>query len=388
MQRYFDYNATTPMDDAVIQSMFDNGDLFGNPSSSHRLGKEVKYLVGKARGEAARLFGTDAENIIFTSGGSESNSMAIKGYLHKYYKNPGHIITSCIEHPSVMEVFKYLKRQFGFDVTFLPVDKHGFIDVACLRDSIRLDTQFVSIMLANNEIGSIQPIREISEITRQHGVFLHTDAVQAVGKIPVQVNELGVDALSFSGHKFYGPKGVGGLYLKDAECIEPLVHGGGQENGLRCGTENTLSIIGLGKACEVTHRNMDAPYARITRLREKIIHSILANIPDTKINAIDESKKYLPNTINVCMRHVNAKLLASQLSDVYNIYVSTGSACNSNKSANLSHVLHSIGLNEDEIVSSIRISFGKFTVDSDVDYLVSALKALVENIRSHAANAG
>jgi cysteine desulfurase len=388
MDKYFDYNATTPIDDVVVQSMIESVHLFGNPSSSHRLGKETSSLMEHSRNEAARLLGTDPDKIVFTSGGSESNSMVIKGYLHTYYTNPGHLITSCIEHPSVLEVFNYLHKQFGFEVTFLPVDKHGFVSPSQLRDSIRPDTQLVSIMLANNEIGSIQPIREISEITTEYGIFFHSDAVQAVGKIPLDVQALGVDALSFSAHKLYGPKGIGGLYIKDSDLIEPTIHGGGQERGLRGGTENTLSIIGLGKACELIRNEMESHYAHMSGLRSLFIRSLLDSIPDCQINGFSETGLYLLNTLNVCFRNVNAKLLASQLSNVYKIYVSTGSACSSNQPSKLSHVLQAIGLNEDEIKSSIRISFGKYSSESDVAYLVSALKVLVENMRSRTLNAG
>lgn len=387
MQRYFDYNATTPIDDVVIQSMFDNATHFGNPSSSHRLGREMKYIVESARGHVAHAFGTNAEQIVFTSGGSESNSMIIKGYLQQFYKHPGHLITTSIEHPSILEIVKYLQRQYGFEVTFLPVDRNGFIEVAQVKDSIRENTQLVSVMLANNEIGSIQPIQEISRLTREQGIFLHTDAVQAVGKIPVLVDELGVDALSFSGHKFYGPKGIGGVYLRDRAAFEPLIHGGGQEGGLRCGTENTMSIIGLGAACELLNGDSDSRWFQMTNLKERVIRSLMTCIPDCSINGFDPARSYLPNTINVCIRNVNAKLLASQLSDVYNIYVSTGSACSSNKAKSISHVLQAIGLNETEISSSLRISLGKYTTERDVEYLVSAMRVLVENLRSQVVHA-
>lgn len=385
--RYFDYNATTPVDEEVAKVMMEGIAYFGNPSSVYTLGKQSKVLMENSKRSIASLLGANYEQIFITSGGSESNNTIIKGFLHKFRDNPGHFITSCIEHPSVTEVCKFMVKHYGFEVTFLPVDQYGFVNVEKLKKSIRSNTRFVSIMLANNEIGTIQPIREISEITKERGIFLHTDAVQVVGKMNIHVEDLGVDALSFSAHKFYGPKGIGGIFVKDQDLIEPLIHGGGQEKGFRSGTENLLSIIGLGKACEMAREEIDYVQEQSQNLKSMLINS-LKSISDSRVNGPVEKGKCLPNTINVTFSNINGSLLTSQLNEMYKIAVSVGSACSSQKKANFSHVLTAIGLSEEEIKSSIRISIGKYTTENDIAYLIAALKALVENQRNRKLYAG
>jgi len=271
-------------------------------------------------------------------------------------------------------------EQAGFTVTYLPVDRYGFVSPDEIRRALRPDTQLITIMLANNEIGTIQPIRDIAAMAKSRGVFVHTDAVQAVGKIRVDVNELGVDALSFSAHKFYGPKGVGALYVRTGACLEPLVHGGGQEQGLRSGTENVPGIIGFGKACQLAAARLDESIATCSRLKEMLLFRLRQYLGDWCVNGSVDPHRTLPNTVNIGFTGIRGDALAAQLSEVYGIAVSVGSACGTRKAA-LSHVLQALRLPEETIKASIRISWGRHTTEHDVNTLVNALKDVVTRLR-------
>lgn len=379
LNRYFDYNATTPLDPQVMNVIKEHLDLFANPSSPHLFGNEARKKVKRSREQIAHLIGALPDNIIFTSGGTESNNIVIKGWLQNFTSQPLHIITSVIEHPSVLEVYRYFER-LGADVSYISVDSNGFINLNQLINEIREETRLISIMFANNEIGTIQPIEEIATIAKEKNIFFHTDATQAVGRIPINVVDLNVDALSFSGHKLYGPKGIGVLYLKNPEMMKPLLHGGGQEKGIRSGTENILSIVGLAKACEIADQEIYEQREHCRHLKELLIDLMRKEIPDCSINGLKDHLRTLPNTINVCLSDVRGEAVATMLSEVYGIALSTGSACSTGKK-NLSHVLKAIGLSEEQIRSSIRISFGKFTEESDIQHFVQCLKNTVLNLR-------
>ncbi|MDP5272824.1 cysteine desulfurase family protein [Chengkuizengella axinellae] len=378
MSQYFDYNATTPLDKQVAQEISEHLFSFGNPSSTHHFGKMAKEKMDHARKQAADLIGASSTNIFFTSGGTEGNNMILKGWLQSFSASPGHIITSCIEHPSILNVCNYFEEN-GFEVTYLPVNELGYVEPKHVELAIQENTQLISIMSANNEIGTIQAISEISSIANQRDIFFHTDAVQAIGKFPLDVKELNVHALTFSAHKFNGPKGIGAVYLKNPSDIFPLIIGGGQEQELRNGTENMIGIIGLGKACEVTKNELEWQREHCQILKQSLIEK-LKEIPDCFVNGDVDSQRTLPNTLNIRLNNIRGEAIAAILNEQYRIAVSLGSACSATKK-NLSHVLLSIGLNEDEIRSSIRISFGKYTTEEDIHFFVNALTNTVSNLR-------
>lgn len=378
---YFDYNATTPLSLEVKERMLRNFGIYGNPSSIHRVGKEAGSKISMARKQIARLIRCDSSNLIFTSGGTESNNLAIKGILHSVSSRPGHIVTSSVEHPSILETCKYFEENYGFRVTYLTVKPNGQIYIDELKKSIKPNTQLITVMLANNEIGSIQPIKEIVTIARQHQIYVHCDAVQAIGKLEVDVEVLGVDSLSLSAHKFYGPKGVGALYVKDPSQLQPLLLGGGQERKLRSGTENVLSIIGMGEASSNAYERLQEDILHCEKLRALML-SHMENIDDYSINGWDDSEQsFLSNTLNIGFKNVNGQELAEMLSHDFNISVSVGSACSNSKQNRKSHVLKAIGLSNEEIDSSIRISFGRFTSEEDVKFFVHALQQSLEKLR-------
>ncbi len=382
LKRYFDHNATTPIAPEVARQMASMLSMFGNPSSSHSFGNEARAYLKKAKEQIAKAINCECDEIILTSGGTESNNLCLKGYLTSLPLKTGHLITTEIEHPSVFEVMKFLEREQGCPVTYLKVDKEGRINIDDLRASIRKDTVLISVMFANNEIGSIQPIEEIGAIAREHNIFFHTDAVQAMGKITVDVQKLHVDALSLSGHKFNAPKGVGILYLRKGRKISPLLHGGGQEKGIRGGTENVLATFGLGVACEVLITEPLLNRMNFKALKKHFISRVVEEIEDISFNGGTDESKFLLNTVSICINGLRAEALSSLLSEKYNIAVSLGSACSSNKVSNLSYVLKAIGLSASEIRSTIRISFGKHHNTADVDFLVAALKELTAFLRS------
>ena len=376
---YLDYNATTPIDPRVFEAMIPYmKQEFGNPSSIHSYGMAGKAALDNSREQIAELLGAGPREIVFTSCGSESNNLAIKGIAFQLREKGNHLITTQVEHASVLETFRFLESQ-GFNSTYLSVDKYGLIDLEELREAITDDTILVSVMFANNETGVLMPIQEIAELVKEKRVIFHTDAIQAVGKIDINLKNLPVDLLSISGHKLYGPKGVGALLIRDGVKFGPLIHGGGQERGKRSGTENVAGIVGLGKACEIFKQ--DAGYkmqdARIKDLRDELYEGISERISGFKLNGHHE--KRLSNTLNLSFEGVEGESLVMNL-DLEGIAVSTGSAC-SEGNVEPSHVLLAMGLSKEQAVSSVRFSLGRFTEKEDINRVIDVLPGIVERIR-------
>ena len=374
---YMDHSATSPVDPEVFEAMKPYfTDSFGNASTLYSLGREGKKAIESAREEVASIIGAETKEIIFTSGGTESDNIAILGTAYKLKKKGNHIITSDIEHPAVDETCKYLEKN-GFTITYLPVYEEGIVKVKDLEDAITDKTILITIMHANNEIGTIQPIAEIGKIARENNIYFHTDAVQTVGKIPVNVNDLNVDMLSLSAHKLYGPKGVGALYLKQGVRIEPIMHGGGHEKGIRPGTENVPGIVGLSKACSIAKENLQRDAQRLISLRDMLIDGVLSEIEESYLNG--HRTKRLPNNANFRFTGIEGESLILHL-DGKGIATSTGSACSSTK-LEPSHVLMAIGLKEVEAHGSLRISLGYENTEEDINYTISAIKEIVEKLR-------
>jgi len=363
---YLDYNASTPLLPEVADAMLPflkNG--FGNPSSSHYFGLESKQVIENARRQVAELLDCRPEEIIFTSGGSESNNLAILGIAERH--PGGHIITSVIEHPAVLEVCRYLENK-NYSITYLPVTDAGLVELSTLQAALRPDTFLISIMLANNETGTLQPIPEIAKVAHAHGIVIHTDAAQAVGKTSVDVQLLGVDLLSVAGHKMYAPKGVGALYIRTGIQLKPLIHGAGHERGLRPGTENVLEIVGLGKAAEIFRENSDQILTRQKTLGDKFFTDLQNAIPSVRLNGHPVLK--LNNTFNIYFPGVDANTLLAELTQVA---ASAGAACHTN-SVVPSHVLKALGLPDERILGSIRFSLGRLTTEDEIDSAVSAIR--------------
>ena len=357
---YLDYNATTPLDPSVVESMKPAlFHLFGNPSSSHLPGIEARKLVEKARTQVAGLLNCRPEEIVFTSGGTESNNHAIKGIAYASTRSGRHIITSTIEHPATLEVCKYLQQK-GYDISYINVDTRGIIILDELESAIRKDTILITVMHANNEIGSIQPIPEISQLARKHKIPFHTDAAQSAGKIPVDVQQLGVDLLSLAGHKIYGPKGIGALYIKDGLTIEKLIHGADHEKNRRAGTENVPQIIGLGKACEIAKRDLEINRQTMQMTRDALFNSIRESIPEVQWTGNPEN--CLPNTLSLSFPGVEAQLI---LSGMEGVAASAGAACHA-EHTDISHVLDAIGLTAEQSIGTIRFSTGKNTTLEEI----------------------
>ncbi|NIP32228.1 MAG: aminotransferase class V-fold PLP-dependent enzyme [Candidatus Dadabacteria bacterium] len=374
---YFDYNSTTPLDPRVAEVMkplMDNG--FGNPSSIHSFGNEAKATLDESREKVAKFLGSKTSEIVFTCGGSESNNFAIKGVAWANINKGNHLITTSVEHASCLEVFKFLGR-FGFDVTYLPVDSYGLIDLDQLVDSISDKTILISCMYVNNETGVINPIIEIGEIARQKGIIFHTDAVQAAGKIELSLKDMPVDLASVSSHKIYGPKGVGALYIKKGTQLESLVHGGGQERGKRSGTENVPGIFGFGKSCELAIEEQNEEILRINELTKVLTDGILNNVKGTYING--HLEKRVSNTINVGFDDIEGDSLVMNL-DLEGVAASTGSAC-SEGNVDPSHVLLAMGLNKEKAISSLRLSLGRFTKLEEINTFLEILPEVVNRIR-------
>ena len=372
-----DHSATSPVDPEVFEAMEPYFiDSFGNASTLYSLGREGKMAMEAARAEVASIIGAEPKEIIFTSGGTESDNLAIKGTAYKFKGKGNHIITSNIEHPAVDETCKYLEKN-GFKVTYLPVGTDGIVKIKDLEDAITDDTILITIMHANNEIGTIQPIEEIGAIARKKGIYFHTDAVQTVGKIPVNVEKLNVDMLSLSSHKLYGPKGVGALYIKKGVRIEPLLHGGGHERGIRPGTENVPGIVGLGKACTIAKENLERDAQKLTTLRNRLIDGVLESNEDSYLNG--DRIKRLPNNANFRFTGIEGESLILHL-DSKGIAASTGSACSSTK-LEASHVLTAIGLKQQDAHGSLRISLGRENTEEDIDYAITAITEVVEQLR-------
>lgn len=378
---YMDYAATTPVDKEVIKEVLPYFDkLYGNASSIHSFGRESFNAVEKAREQVSDLLNSNAEEIIFTSGGTESDNLAIKGVAYYNKEKRGskgyNIITSAIEHPAVLETCKHLEKQ-GFNVKYLPVDTYGFIDLKNLEDAISKDTFLITIMFANNEIGTIEPIEEIGKITKKNNIIFHTDAVQAVGKFPIDINKLNIDLLSISSHKIYGPKGVGALYINKGVKLETILHGGGHEKELRSSTLNTPGIVGLGKACELGKYRLKKDATHMKNLRDKLIKEVL-KVEQSYLNGHPE--KRLVNNAHFRFTAVEGESLNLML-DEKGVAAATGSACSSKK-LQASHVLLAIGLDPAEAYGSLRLSLGRTSTKEDVKYVTNVLPKIVENLRN------
>jgi len=376
MHIYMDYAATTPVDPRVLNVMKPYFlEKYGNPSSLHSFGREANRALEEARANVAGLINAEANEIVFTSGGTESNNLAIKGVAFANRDKGKHIITSAIEHDAVIEPCEWLEKQ-GFDVTILPVDKYGLVDPMEVEKAIRKDTILISIMMANNEIGTIQATEKIGKICSEKNVSFHTDAVQAFGKIPIDVKKMNVDLLTASAHKLYGPKGVGCLYVRKGVKIEPLLHGGGHEFGLRSTTENVAGIVGFGAATEFRKKEMKPEAEKLKRLRDKLIKNVL-KIEHSHLNG--HPKLRLPNNANFWFDFIEGESLIMHL-DAKGIAASTGSACSS-KSLGPSHVLLAIGLRHEQAHGSLRLTLGKYNSDKDVNYVLKVLPEIVEKLR-------
>ena len=375
---YMDYSATTYVKPEVLEEMLPYfTEKFGNPSSFYGISRETKRAIDKAREQIAEALNCLPDEVYFTGGGSEADNWAIKGIASAHKNKGNHIITTKIEHHAVLHTCEYLEKN-GFDVTYLDVDEEGFINLDDLRNAITDKTILVSIMFANNEIGTIQPIKEIGEICREKKVFFHTDAVQAVGNVPVDVKEMNIDMLSLAGHKIYGPKGIGVLYIKKGIKIDNLIHGGAQEKNRRAGTENIASIVGLGKALELATNNLEEHMKKLTALREKLIAGLL-EIPYTKLNG-PRGDKRLPGNVNVCFRFIEGESILLSL-DFKGVCASSGSACTSG-SLDPSHVLLAIGLPHEIAHGSLRLSMGEGSTEEDVDYVLEVVPPIIERLRN------
>lgn len=376
-RRYFDYSATTPTDPKVLEGMlpyFTEG--FGNPSSIYSYGRENKKVVEKAREQLAKLIGADSKEVFFTGSGSESDNWAIKGIAMALKEKGNHIITTKIEHHAVLHVCEYLEKH-GFEITYLPVDQYGLIDLEELEKSITEKTILISIVFANNEIGTIQPVKEIGEIAKKHGVYFHTDGVQALGNIEIDVQDMNIDLMSMSSHKIYGPKGIGALYIRKGVKIDPIIHGGAQERKRRAGTENVPGIVGFGLAAELALENLQNHIERTILLRDKLIKGIMDNIDYVKLNG--HPTKRLPGNVNMSFEFIEGEALLLSL-DMVGICGSSGSACTSG-SLDPSHVLLAIGLPHEIAHGSLRLTIGRYTEEEDIEYVLKELPIIIDRLR-------
>jgi len=374
-----DSSATTPVDPDVVRAMAEYfTEKFGNASSLHSYGREAFEAVQDSRKKVSSLIGARTEEIIFTSGGTESDNLAIIGTVRVMRtKGKDHIITSSIEHPAVLETCRSLEEE-GFKVTYLPVDKFGIINPEDVRSAVSERTALITVMHSNNEIGSIEPIKEIGEIAKGKGVLIHTDAIQSAGKIPIDVNGMNVDLLSISAHKIYGPKGVGALYVRKGVVLQPLIHGGGHERGLRSGTENVTGIVGLGAASDLARTRLDDDSQRFRALRDKLTREALQGIEESYLNGHPTMR--LPTNINLRFTGIEGESLILELDDK-GIAASTGSACSSKK-LEPSHVLMAIGLNAVEAHGSLRLTLTRGNTEEDIEYVVESLKVVVTKLRA------
>jgi cysteine desulfurase len=372
---YLDHNASTPVHPEVVAEMtpyFD--EMFGNPSSVHGFGRDAREGIDIARDRIARFVKVPADQIVFTSGGTESDNFGIKGLA--LARGRGHLITSAIEHHAVLRTVQALETQ-GFTATYLPVDAHGRVDPADVRTAIRPDTIAISVMHANSEVGTIQPIAAIGRIAREHGVPFHVDAVQTFGKVPIDVDAMNIDLMSFSAHKIYGPKGVAGLYIRKGTKMIAIQHGGEHERRRRAGTENVPGIVGFGKAVEVRGRDMHDEAVRVTALRDRLWHGLAARVPDARLNGHPTER--LPGTASICYRHVESESIVLGL-DLKGIAVSAGSACTSGN-VEPSYVLVAMGVPIDWAMGAVRSSLGRSTTADDIDYVIDAVEPLVRKLR-------
>ncbi|MGL4570905.1 MAG: cysteine desulfurase NifS [Clostridium sp.] len=374
---YMDYSATTYVKPEVLEEMlpyFTN--KFGNPSSFYGLSRETKMAVDKARGQVAKALNADLNEIYFTGGGSEADNWAIKGIASAYKNKGNHIITTKIEHHAVLHTCQYLEKQ-GFEVTYLDVDEEGFVSVEDFKNAITDKTILASIMFANNEIGTLEPIKEIGAICREKKILFHTDAVQAIGNVEIDVKDMNIDLLSIAGHKVYGPKGIGALYIRKGIRIHNLIHGGGQERNRRAGTENIASIVGFGKAIEMATDNLEEHAKKMTVLRDRLIEGLL-KVPYTRLNG-PRGDKRLPGNVNVSFEFIEGESILLSL-DFEGVCASSGSACTSG-SLDPSHVLLAIGLPHEEAHGSLRLTLGDGSTEEDVDYVLEVVPPIIERLR-------
>jgi len=375
---YLDYAATTPTHPEVVEAMLAYlSDVFGNPSSIHSFGQEAKAVVEESRDKIAALVGARSEEIVFTSGGTEADNFAIKGIAYANEGKGNHIITTTIEHPAVMETCKFLQKR-GFEVTYLPVDSYGLVDPQDVKKAISDKTILISVMHANNEVGTIEPIAEIGKIAREKGIYFHTDAVQAVGHIPVKVDELGIDLLAMSAHKLYGPTGVGALYIRKGAKLIPFMHGGEQERRRRAGTENVPAIVGFGKAAEIAQGEIETEAKRLIYLRDKLIKGLVEQIEHIRLNGHPTQR--LPNNVNVSIEFVEGESMLLNL-DLEGIAASTGSACSSS-SLEPSYVLLAMGLSHELAHGSLRFSLGRETTEEDIARVLEVLPRIITKLRA------
>jgi len=379
-QIYFDHSATTPLDPRVVEAMLPfYGTVFGNPSSLHWAGQQAKEAIDQGRRQVADLFHADPDEIVFTASGTESDNMVLTGVAAQYKPQDCHIITSSFEHPAILETCKYLQK-LGYEISYLPVTPEGIVDPESLKQELRPNTRLVSVMAANNVVGTLQPVIELARITKAHGALFHTDAVQAVGKIPLLMNVMQVDFLSLSAHKLHGPKGIGALYIRKGVVIEPLVHGGGQERGLRSATENVAAIAGLGRAAEIAGSEMTAEAKRLVTMRDRIIAAVTEEVPNAYL--IGHPYKRLPG--HICLGFEGQEGEAMHLMLALNeegIAVSTGSACSSHNAGQPSYILMAMGMDPVRARGSLRITLGRFNTEQEADTFIKVLPRLTENLR-------
>ncbi|APC85024.1 cysteine desulfurase NifS [Clostridium botulinum] len=378
-QVYMDYSATTYTKPEVLEEMLPFfTENFGNPSSLYSFSDKTKKAVNLARERVSKALNAEKNEIFFTSGGSEADNWALKGIAYANKKKGNHIITTKIEHHAILHTAQFLEKE-GFKVTYLPVDEEGFVSVEDIKNAITDETILVSVMFANNEIGTIEPIKEIGELCKEKNIYFHTDAVQAIGHVDIDVKDMNIDLLSMSAHKFYGPKGVGALYIKNGVKIQNLIHGGGQERGKRASTENTAGIVGLGKAIELAMENMPEENEKLSNLRGRLIRGIEARIPEVKLNGPKDMSRRLPNNVNFSFIGIEGETLLLDL-DMNGIFGSTGSACAS-ASLDPSHVLLSIGLPHETAHGSLRLSLGAKNTEEDIDYVLEVLPKIIKQRR-------
>ncbi|MBI4470224.1 MAG: aminotransferase class V-fold PLP-dependent enzyme [Acidobacteria bacterium] len=376
---YLDYNATTPLDPEVVAAMRPYLEAhFGNPSSSHWYGAQPRMAVAEARGQVAALLNCQPADILFTSGGTESNNHAIRGVARTCQSRGRHMITSQIEHPAVTEACRRLETE-GFEVTYLPVDQSGLVSAADVEGAIRPDTILITLMHANNEVGTIQPIQAVSAVARRRGIVFHTDAAQSAGKIPTDVRGLGVDLLTLAGHKIYAPKGVGALYVREGLALERLLEGAGQEGGRRPGTENVLEIVGLGKACEVANRDLARNMSHMRARRDEIEQGLREKIADVRVNGHPELR--LPNTSSVSIRGLDANDLLAEVGAL--VAASAGAACHSGE-IRVSRVLRAMNVPEEWARGTLRLSTGRMTTSAQAQAAIKAIVAAAEKLRASA----
>lgn len=377
MKVYMDNAATTKLSPDVLNAMMPYlTDIYGNASSVHAFGREAREGVEHARNQVAAAINASPDEIFFTAGGTESDNMAIKGVAHKHAKKGKHIITTAIEHHAVLHTCEALEKE-GYEVTYLPVDEDGLISVEQVKAAMRDDTLLVTVMFANNEVGTIEPIAEIGALCRERNVLFHTDAVQAVCHVPIDVKVMNIDLMSISAHKFHGPKGIGALYCRKGIVLEPVIVGGAQERKRRAGTENVAGIVGLGAAIERAHKNMSADMARVSALRDKLISGILKNIPHVKLNGHPTQR--LPQNVNFSIRYIEGESILLML-DINGIAASSGSACTSG-SLDPSHVLLAMGIPHEIAHGSLRLTLSDMTTDEEVDYVLETLTKIVKHLR-------